>query len=97
MRVQTKVSFYCFPVSSFSSNRPRFLSLVSFVFFPSVLVKFIVFSFFNSLLIVSSQQGDKDLLIDLHQSFYHRIILIIDVSLFDFNAIVLYCYAFQHY
>ena len=84
MRVQTKVSFDYFLVSICFYYSFRFLSLVfaRFYCFNATLVHSI--QFLNSLLIVSSQHGDKDLLIDPHGSFYHHIILIIVVSLFSF-------------
>ena len=83
VRVQTKVSFYYFLVSSFFLV---FVSVSQFSFrsfycFSASLVH--SFQFFNSLLIASSQHGDKDLLIDPHRSFYHPIILIIVVSQFS--------------
>ena len=63
-------------------NSFRFLNFPSFYCFSASLVHCI--QFFNSLLIVSSQHGDKDLLIDPYRSFYHCILLIIVVSLFSF-------------
>lgn len=56
--------FSCFQSSNTCFG---FLAQVFARFIVSMLVQFIVFSFFNSLLIVGSQHGDKDLLIDLHQ------------------------------
>ena len=84
VRVQTKVSFLlfsCFQFFLVFVSVPQF-SFRSFYCFSASLVHSI--QFLNSLVIVSSQHGDKDLLIDPHQSFYHRIILIIVVSLFGF-------------
>ena len=66
------MGFYYFLVSSFFSSTCFSASLLHSI------------QFFNSLLIVISQYGDKDLLIDPHQCFYHRIILTIVVSLSSF-------------
>ena len=65
--------FYYFLASSFSGIWLRFFSLVRlFCSFSNSLVS----SIFNSFLIVSPQRGHLDLLIDLQQPFFHRIIRI---------------------
>ena len=63
-------------------------SFRSFYCFSANLVHSI--QFFNSLLIVSSQHGDKDLLIDPHRSFYHRIILFSFLMLLYFIVMLLF-------
>ena len=78
--------FSCFQF--FFQNSFRFLSFRSFYCFSASLVHSI--QFFNSLLIVSSQHGDKDLLIDPHRSFYHRIILFSFLMLLYFIVLLLF-------